>query len=167
MLPSRSANRNAGQRSEVLAIEHVGAMRGSVHHLDLTVKDPWASCAFYDAVLGFMGYQRVREDVRGFDWELTSPLGGFVSVGLKKAQGVGRDRVHDRYAPGLHHVAWRANSRSDVDGLHGLLLEIGATVLDPPADYPSYEDGYYAVFFADPDGLKFEFVHAPRTVAPP
>ena len=140
-------------------------MRGSVHHLDLTVRDPWASCAFYDAVLGFIGYQRVREDARGFDWELTSPTGDFSSIGLKKAEGAGRDRGHDRYAPGLHLVAWRVSSRFDVDLLYTRLLEMGATVLDPPADYPFYEDGYYAVFFADPDGLKLEFVYTPRIEA--
>jgi catechol 2,3-dioxygenase-like lactoylglutathione lyase family enzyme len=138
-------------------------MRGSVHHLDLTVRDPWASRAFYDAVLGFMGYQLVREDARGLDWELTSPDGAFVSIGLKKSEGAGRDRGHDRYAPGLHHVAWRASSRLEVDLLYARLLAMGASVLDPPADYPSYEDGYYAVFFADPDGLKLEFVYTPRT----
>ena len=136
-------------------------MRGFVHHLDLTVRDPWASCAFYDSVLGFMGYRRVNEDARGFDWELASPGGGSVSIGLKKAEGAGRERIHDRYAPGLHHVAWRADSRADVDRLYARLMEIGATVLDAPADYPSYEDGYYAVFFADPDGLKLEFVYTP------
>jgi len=61
----------------------------------------------------------------------------------------------------LHHAAWRADSRSDVDNLHALLLSIGATILDAPADYPAYGDGYYAVFFADPDGLKLEFVYQP------
>jgi phosphatidylethanolamine-binding protein (PEBP) family uncharacterized protein len=30
-----------------------------------------------------------------------------------------------------------------------------------PADYPDYGTGYYALFFADPDGLKLEFVHWP------
>jgi catechol 2,3-dioxygenase-like lactoylglutathione lyase family enzyme len=64
--------------------------------------------------------------------------------------------------PGLHHVAWHADSRIDVDNLHRLLIEIGATVLDPPADYPAYGKGYYAVFFADPDGIKLEFVYLPR-----
>jgi hypothetical protein len=33
--------------------------------------------------------------------------------------------------------------------------------LDPPAEYPRYNPGYYAVFFIDPDGLKLEYVHAP------
>jgi catechol 2,3-dioxygenase-like lactoylglutathione lyase family enzyme len=136
-------------------------MRGLIHHLDLTVKDPWASCAFYDAVLGFMGYRRVREDTRGFDWELTAPGGGFTSIGLMKAEGPGSVRAHDRYAPGLHHVSWHADSREDVNRLHTLLLEIGAAVLYPPTDYPAYGDGYYAVFFADPDGIKLEFVYRP------
>ena len=29
-------------------------------------------------------------------------------------------------------------------------------MLDAPAEYPQYGKGYYAVFFADPDGLKLE-----------
>src|SRR4029434_9937307 len=33
--------------------------------------------------------------------------------------------------------------------------------LEPPAEYPEYGTGYYAVFFADPDGLKLEAVHFP------
>jgi glyoxylase I family protein len=53
-----------------------------------------------------------------------------------------------------------AESRADVDALHGLLTERGITVLDEPAEY-DYASGYYAVFFADPDGMKFEFVHMP------
>jgi catechol 2,3-dioxygenase-like lactoylglutathione lyase family enzyme len=136
-------------------------MRGLVHHLDLTVQDPWASRAFYDAVLGFMGYRLVKEDARGLDWDLAASSGAHCSIGLAKAEGEGRARHHDRYSPGLHHVAWRAESRADVDRLYALLREIGATILDPPAEYPQYSPGYYAVFFADPDGLKLEYVHAP------
>ena len=54
------------------------------------------------------------------------------------------------------------SSRADVDRLYDFLLGLGASVLDPPADYPAYGDGYYAVFFSDPDGLKLEFVYEPR-----
>ena len=136
-------------------------MRGSIHHLDLTVRDPRGSRAFYDAVLGHMGYRCVREDERGFDWELRAAAGGFASIGVTRASAAGSARRHDRYSPGLHHVAWRAASRADVDALHDLLRGIGAAVLDPPADYPQYGPGYYAVFFADPDGLKLEYVFQP------
>ena len=59
------------------------------------------------------------------------------------------------------HLAFRAKSRADVDAMHALLQRIGAVILDAPAVYPRYGAGYYALFFADPDGLKLEFVHWP------
>ena len=135
-------------------------MRGAIHHLDLTVRDPRASRGFYAAVLGFMGYREVADHDRGYDYDLATPQ-GFCSIGIMKAQGPNAGRAHDRYSPGLHHVAWTAESRADVDALYGLLQEIGAEILDAPADYPQYGAGYYAVFFADPDGLKLEFVFKP------
>jgi glyoxylase I family protein len=46
--------------------------------------------------------------------------------------------------------------------LRRLLIEIRATVLDPPADFTAHGNGYYAVFFADRDGIKLEFVYLPR-----
>jgi catechol 2,3-dioxygenase-like lactoylglutathione lyase family enzyme len=61
----------------------------------------------------------------------------------------------------FHHLAWRANSRDDVDAVHRLLVDHGVTILDPPAHYPEYWGDYYAVFFEDPDGMKLEVVHAP------
>lgn len=137
-------------------------MRGTIHHLDLTVRDPRASRGFYAAVLGFMGYREAADHERGFDYDLSTP-DGFCSIGVMKASGPNADREHDRYSPGLHHVAWTAQSREDVDAMHALLLDIGATVLDAPADYPRYGPGYYAVFFSDPDGLKLEYVFKPRS----
>ena len=134
-------------------------MRGLIHHLDLTVRDPWASRDFYARVLGFLGYRQSDESPRGFDFDLKGPE-GFCSVGIVKARDGAAS--HDRYSPGLHHVAWTAQSREDVDALYALLVEMGAQILDPPADYPRYADPYYAVFFADPDGLKLEFVYSPR-----
>lgn len=136
-------------------------MRGAIHHIDLTVRDPWASRDFYAAVLGFMGYREAASHARGLDYDLSTPE-GFCSIGVMKAKGPNAARPHDRYSPGLHHVAWNAASREDVEAMHALLVRIGATVLDPPADYPRYGEGYYAVFFADPDGLKLEYVFKPR-----
>ncbi len=132
-----------------------------MHHIDLTVKDPAASRAFYVAVLGFMGYAVSDDYPHGYDLDLRAPDGSFTSIGILQARGEFAARTHDRYSPGLHHLAWTAGSRDDVDALYALLREIDATVLDPPADYPRYGAGYYAVFFADPDGLKLEFVFKP------
>ena len=38
-------------------------MRGAIHHLDLTVKEPWVSRAFYDAVLE-VGTGPIRTAIR-------------------------------------------------------------------------------------------------------
>ena len=90
----------------------------------------------------------------------------FASIGLVEAKRPSEsdrhhNHNHNRYAPGLHHVAWHADSRADVDALHERLIAIKAIVLNPPAEYSAYGDGYYAVFFADPDGFKLEFVFLP------
>jgi catechol 2,3-dioxygenase-like lactoylglutathione lyase family enzyme len=137
-------------------------MRGVIHHLDLTVRDPEKVFAFYDAILSALGYQLERRSARGFDWNLQSPL-GVHSIGIVKASGAGAERPHDRYSPGLHHVAWAVDSREEVERMYEVVRSIGATVLDAPADYPQYNNGhgYYAVFFSDPDGLKLECVYTP------
>jgi catechol 2,3-dioxygenase-like lactoylglutathione lyase family enzyme len=134
--------------------------RGSVHHVDLTVRDPALSRPFYEAVLGFLGYVLKDDHTRGFDMDLSTDE-GFCSIGIVRAEGPNAARAHDRYTPGLHHIAWNAASRDDVDAMFALLTRLGAKVLDPPADYPRYGPGYYAVFFADPDGLKLEYVFKP------
>lgn len=135
-------------------------MRGAVHHIDLTVTDPDRSRVFYETVLAFIGYRLADSSPRGYDFDCVTD-GGFCSIGIVRAEGANATRVHDRTSPGLHHLAWTAESRADVDALHQLLVAIGAEVLDPPAEYPRYGAGYYAVFFADPDGLKLEFVYRP------
>ena len=133
-------------------------MRGWVHHIDLTVSSLERSGPFYAAVLSFLGYKPGRRGGTCIDWDRGEPHCP-PTVAIRLARN---DQPHDRYAYGLHHLAWVAESRDDVDRLHALLMRIGATILDRPADYPDYRPGYYAVFFADPDGLKLEFVHTPQ-----
>jgi hypothetical protein len=42
-----------------------------------------------------------------------------------------------------------------------VLQKHDVTVVDPPAEYPDYGKGYYAVYFLDPDGLKLEGMYFP------
>lgn len=133
-------------------------LRGVVHHIDLTVRDLAASTPFYEALLGFLGYTRVKHEAELQVWDLVEGgrlLGG---VALRAAHSA---RPHDRYSAGLHHLAFHAADRADVDRAHAVMKEKGAVILDAPADYPQYGAGYYAVFVADPDGLKLEVVHFP------
>ena len=82
-----------------------------------------------------------------------------MEIGLQSARS---SAPHDRYSAGLHHLAFTAPSRAAVDALHQRLLDLGVDVLDAPAEYPQYAPGYYAVFFADPDGMKLEYVFTPQ-----
>lgn len=133
-------------------------MRGLIHHIDLTVSDLNRSRPFYDHLLTYMGYVRSDDHANGTDWDWQGD-GPFHSIGILVSRGEEAGRVHDRYSPGLHHLAWTADSREDVDRLHAELIARGATILDAPADYPRYGPVYYALFFADPDGLKLEYVY--------
>jgi len=131
-------------------------LRGGVHHVDLTVRDIAASAPFYEALLGFLGYARVKQEAALHVWDLVRDGEVVGGIALRAARS---ERRHDRYAAGLHHLAFHAADRADVDRAHALMRENGAAILDAPADYPQYGAGYYAVFLADPDGLKLEVVH--------
>jgi len=137
-----------------------GIVRGAIHHIDLNVTDLAASEAVYGPVLEFLGYTQVKNS-DGHEWDLRGQEGRGASIGLRACDPAEAAHRHHRYAPGLHHLAWRAESRGDVDRLHDLLIERGITVLDAPAHYPEYSGDYYAVFFEDPDGMKLELVFAP------
>jgi catechol 2,3-dioxygenase-like lactoylglutathione lyase family enzyme len=124
-------------------------------HVDLTVNDVARSLPFYAQVLGWLGFHR-KPDTDIPVWE--SEHAGVAIRPPSPEHGTER---FDRYRVGLHHLAFRVRSRADVDRFHDRLVAAGFTVLDAPAEYPQYGDRYYAVFFADPDGMKLEVVHFP------
>ena len=121
-------------------------------HVDLTVNHLDRSIPFYDRILGALGFRRVPHAT------YTAWANAHMAVGLRPA---GREAPFDRQRVGLHHLALRVRSRVDVDDFHAFLVREGFAVLDPPSEYPEYAPGYYAVFFADPDGMKLEVVHFP------
>jgi glyoxylase I family protein len=135
----------------------VAMPRGFPHHLDLTVTDLARSVVFYDKVLGELGYAPTSTYAGDVPCWVLSAGNSCFSVGLHAARNT---VAHDRYAAGFHHLALHAESRERVDAFHELLQREHICVLDVPAEY-DYTPGYYAVFFADPDGLKLELVHEP------
>ena len=133
-------------------------MARAIHHVDLTVSDLTRSRTFYEPVMRYLGYEVTRETPREVLFSQAERCAN-TSLRLYAAKPGSRGKRHDRYAPGLHHLAFEAESREDVDGLHLLLSELNAEILDPPGVY--YPAGYYALFFADPDGLKLELAFTP------
>jgi catechol 2,3-dioxygenase-like lactoylglutathione lyase family enzyme len=136
---------------------------GAIHHIDITVSDPGRALEFYDFVLPLMGFRRIEDADEGPLW-----AGAHVEVGLQTARAsvqtgkAGGTPAHDRRSPGLHHLAFTAQTRDAVDVFYERLQAAEVPIFDPPAEYPDYAPGYYAVFFADPDGIKLEYVFTPE-----
>lgn len=135
-------------------------VRGFISHLDLNVADPAASIDFYDLVLVHLGFRRVDIAPDRAAWWIDYGEGSIFGIEVRPpARPAPRDR-HERYAPGIDHLAFHAASRADVDALHTKLTAAGIAVADPPAEY-DYAPGYYAVAFDDPSGIRLEVVHDP------
>ena len=145
--------------------------RGLLHHLIITVASVERSSPFYGAMFRYLGYElngsscgedHDYEDWKRWDWDMPHEI-SIVQADPKLAKA-----THTRGAVGHHHhLAFCAADRTDVDRFYAEVLvpleKKGlCRVEDPPCDCPEYGEGYYATFFTDPDGLKYEFVINPN-----
>jgi glyoxylase I family protein len=124
------------------------------NHVDLVVSSLERSLPFYRELLRRLDHGHEEFRVKGERGESIRYLG---RLGLRDRQSEG---AVDRYAVGLHHVAFDAPSRAAVDDVVDWLRGIGAAIESGPCEW-DYTPGYYAVFFSDPDGIKLEVVHQP------
>jgi catechol 2,3-dioxygenase-like lactoylglutathione lyase family enzyme len=133
-----------------------------VDHVDLVVSSLDRSLPFYRGLLAPLGWVGTARQ-RGERGETIHYLGGpdfNGSLGLRERLSE-LDGPYDRYAVGLHHLAFEAPSRRAVDDAADWLRRQGAKLDGEPGER-HYTPGYYAVFFFDPDGQKLEVVHRPR-----
>jgi catechol-2,3-dioxygenase len=120
-----------------------------IDHLVLSVGEFERSKAFYQKLLGFLDFTLKYDYADMAGWS-----NGKTLFWIAAADANGRKRKHRKGDIGFHHYAFELSSREDVDALGKFLAENGMTVLDPPGEY--YGEEYYAVYFADPDGMKLE-----------
>jgi catechol 2,3-dioxygenase-like lactoylglutathione lyase family enzyme len=119
-----------------------------IDHLVIRVSDYEKSKAFYGRLFTFLGFEVSDEYDDAIGW-----TNGKTRFWIGPADAKGRKYKHRIGDVGFHHYAFELRSRKNVDELQAFLKELGATIVDPAAEY--YDD-YYAVFFLDPDGLKLE-----------
>ena len=136
-------------------------VRGPLSHLDLNVSDPHRSIAFYSLLLEHLGYERHEISADRCWWSLRRGDGFQFGIEVRSPRNTAPRNHHERYSPGIDHLAFHAESRSDVDGVFTLLVEAGLSIADPPSEY-DYSPGYYAVAFDDPNGIRLEVVYEPR-----
>src|SRR5258708_35879256 len=115
-----------------------------VEHIDLTVNEIARSRAFYDKVLGELGFRKY-EDETYLHW-----ANAHMTIAIRTASEANRGAEFDRYRVGLHHLAFRARSRGDVDEFHRFLVHEESIILDTPAENPQYVSRYYDVSLAHP-----------------
>src|SRR6478735_2114119 len=145
--------------------------RGLLHHMIINVSDVKRSSPFYTAMFRYFGYELSRSNYGedyGYEdwkrWDLDTPH----EISICQVRAPHKDIPHRRGALGHHdHMAFSAEDREDVDRFYREVLRPLAdgglcAIEDAPCDCPEYGEGYYATFFFDPDGLKYEFVLNPN-----
>jgi catechol 2,3-dioxygenase-like lactoylglutathione lyase family enzyme len=121
-----------------------------IDHVSIQCADVSASAAFYEAVLGPLGGQRLFEH---------SPAVGF-GVPPRPTFWLGPRNTGEGFRE--THLAFVAPDRGAVTSFYEAALANGAEVLHAPQVWPEYHPDYFGAFVRDPDGNNVEAVcHAP------
>lgn len=137
-------------------------MKPIIDHIQITVKDIRAAEAFYDTFLPLLGYDirnKASIAIPEHDFIVVEYLHPSLAFAITSPRAAFQnEEIHRRKPGSLHHLAFSAESRKEVDDIHMSLVEIGATIVEKPRLYPEYAPDYYAVFFKDLEGIKYEVV---------
>ena len=117
-------------------------------HIDVRVKDLAGVREFYDAFCGALGLTNAHVSGDWVLYESEDSTGPFI--------GVTSDR---EFSPNRCRIAMRAKTRDDVDRIARIVADAGAGEYEAPHVCPEYTEDYYASFFCDPDGNRWEVCH--------
>lgn len=127
-----------------------------IDHTGLQVTRPLESRRFYSGALAPLGYELLRE----IPLEVT---GGRVVLGFGVAPKPDFWIAEGQPNEPRLHVAFRAESRADVDAFYRAALAAGGRDNGAPGLRPHYHPNYYGAFVLDPDGHNIEAVcHVPE-----
>ena len=122
-----------------------------ISHITLGTNDVVRAAAFYDPVLGALGFERQeRPASKPPAYEKNS---GMPTIYLYPPFD-GRPAT----AGNGTHVAFVAETRAAVHAFHDLALAHGGVSEGAPGPRPHYGDDYYAAYVRDPDGNKLQAV---------
>jgi catechol 2,3-dioxygenase-like lactoylglutathione lyase family enzyme len=131
-------------------------MKSKLGHVYLYVSDLDKSYNFYKELLEYLDYKQIVKA----DWGFAFRNEG-TSVWFEKARKGHVEKGFHRKRIGLNHLAFRVNSKREVYKFHKEFLVTNKipTLYGTPKLFPEYEEGYYAVFFEDPDRIKLEVAY--------
>lgn len=117
-------------------------------HIGLDVTDIARSTAFYTQALKPLGYEIVQQIEADSSTVVMFGVAGEIDF-----------VIADKDQPGeANHVAFRADTREQVDAFHAAALAAGGRDHGAPGLRPDYGPTYYAAFVFDPDGFNIEAV---------
>lgn len=117
----------------------------SYDHIDFRVRDVRFVARFYDALMPVLGFGKIHRGARSRSYYHDDPSMPFFWI----TQAL-------RSTPGLSRIAFGAPSRKEVDRVAARMRRAGARAIEGPQICRSYAQPYYAVFFEDPEGNRFE-----------
>jgi len=128
-----------------------------IAHIQLTVNDPEAGCAFWEKLCHFF---EMKTLIKGEG--IVYCIGSRTGILVRGAPPDKRDRPFDQDRPGLHHLCFRAREREQVDAIYEFVKgELAARIVHPPEAGSQFAPGYYSLLFEDPDGIRVEVNHVP------
>jgi catechol 2,3-dioxygenase-like lactoylglutathione lyase family enzyme len=141
-------------------------MKPMIDHIQITVKDLKVAEHFYDKLMPILGFDLNRKskgNVAAHEFEVVEYFHPLLTFGINSPRAAFKeDAIHRRKPGALHHLAFKAASRNEVDQLYLEIKETGARIVDPPKYYPQHGESYYALFFQDTEGIKYEIVYEER-----
>ena len=142
-------------------------MKPIIDHIQITVKDLKLAEAFYDKLMPILGFDldyKFKGTVKEHEFEVVEYCHPILTFGINSPRSVFKNNTIHRRKPGsIHHLAFKAVSSEEVDNQYLKIKEIGANIVDPPKYYPQHGENYYALFFKDLEGIKYEIVFEDRT----
>ncbi len=127
--------------------------KGLLHHIELYVSNLDKSIEFWSWFLTDLGYELFQEWDQGKSYKLGETYIVFVQVEDKHL-----DVSYHRCKTGLNHLAFHAESREHVDRITKKLKEKNIKVLYEDKHPYAGGEGYYAVYFEDPERMKVELL---------
>lgn len=122
-----------------------------IDHTGLTVADAEKSRSFYTGALAPLGYAMLMEIPKEF-------TGGRTVLGFGVAPKPDFWIVDGKPNDPRVHIAFRADSKEQVDKFYAAAIAAGGKDNGPPGPRPQYHPGYYGAFVLDPDGHNIEAV---------
>lgn len=137
-------------------------MKPIIDHIQITVKDMKAAEAFYDRFLPILGFdisRKVEAFIDEHDFHVIEYTHDLLAFAITSPRQVYKNETIHRRKPGaLHHLAFKAETREEVELAYMQLQKIGAAAITAPKLYPEYGEKYYAIYFKDTQNIKYEIV---------